>query len=100
MRYFNKNLFIHFALGSIPAAFLGGIWSLDLWIYKKILGGVLFFAILRMLFKKDLKNSKIKKPSIFVAIIVGIVIGGLSGLIGIGGGIILTPVILLLHWGT
>ena len=52
-----------------------------------------------MLLKKDLKNSKIKKPSIFVAIIVGIVIGGLSGLIGIGGGIILTPVILLLHWG-
>ena len=99
MRYFNKNLFIHFALGSIPAAFFGGIWSLDLWIYKKILGCVLFFAILRMLLKKDFKNSKIKKPSIFVAIIVGIVIGGLSGLIGIGGGIILTPVILLFHWG-
>src|SRR6056300_271705 len=50
--HFNKRLFLFFALGSVPAAFLGGLWSLDPWVYKKILGFVLFFAIAGMLFKK------------------------------------------------
>ena len=99
MGYFNKRLFIYFALGSVPAAYLGGLLSLDLWLYKKVLGVILFFAILRMLFKREVTDSKIKKVPIIVAIFTGVIIGVFSGLIGIGGGIILTPVILLFHWG-
>lgn len=99
MGYFNRRLFIYFALGSVPAAYLGGLLSLDLWLYKKVLGVILFFAILRMLFKREVTDSKIKKVPITVAIFTGVIIGVFSGLIGIGGGIILTPVILLFHWG-
>lgn len=97
--HFNKNLFIYFAVGSIPAAYLGGMESLDPWLYKKILGFILFFAVARMLFNKGADNKNIKKVPVIPALVLGVVIGYFSGLIGIGGGIILTPVVLLLQWG-
>ena len=65
MGYFNKRLFIYFALGSVPAAYLGGLLSLDLWLYKKVLGVILFFAILRMLFKREVTDSKIKNSVLY-----------------------------------
>ena len=99
-RHFNKNLFIYFAIGSIPAAYLGGMGTLDLWIYKKILGFILFFAVARMLFTHTSEKRITQQISVIPALLMGIVIGYFSGLIGIGGGIILTPVILLFHWGT
>ena len=97
--HFNKKLFIFFALGSVPAAFVGGIFSLDPWIYKKILGFLLLFAVARMLFAKENRNSKNNELPILLALCIGAGIGFFSGLIGIGGGIILTPLILLFHWG-
>ena len=97
--HFNKKLFIFFALGSVPAAFIGGLFSLDPWIYKKILGFLLFFAVARMLFVKENRNSKNNELPILLALCIGAGIGFFSGLIGIGGGIILTPLILLFHWG-
>lgn len=97
--HFNKNLFIYFAIGSIPAAYLGGMGTLDLWIYKKILGFILFFAVARMLFTHTSKKRITQQISVIPALLMGIVIGYFSGLIGIGGGIILTPLILLLQWG-
>jgi uncharacterized membrane protein YfcA len=96
--HFKKNLFVFFAIGSIPAAFVGGLWSLDPWVYNKILGGLLFIAVARMIFKKN-SSQKTKKIPFGVALLLGVLIGLFSGLIGIGGGIILTPVILLFHWG-
>ena len=98
--YFIRKLFLFFALGSVPAAFIGGLWSLDPWLYKKILGFILFFTIARMLSKKESTQPKNKQLAAPIGLIIGVVIGLFSGLIGIGGGIILTPVILLFHWGT
>ena len=97
--HFNKKLFIFFALGSVPAAFIGGLFSLYPWIYKKILGFLLLFAVARMLFAKENRNSKNNELPILLALCIGAGIGFFSGLIGIGGGIILTPLILLFHWG-
>lgn len=97
--YFIKRLFLWFAISSIPFAFIGGTIEVDASIYKKILAVLLVFAIVKMLnvFGKESKTIKDVKP--WQGIIIGGVIGFFSGLIGIGGGIILTPVILLLHWG-
>lgn len=97
--YFNPKLFLAFALGSIPLSYFGGKMDVDPKMYKIILGILLLFAILKMLnvFGKD--TSIIKKVNIPLALIVGSAIGFFSGLIGIGGGIILSPVILLLNWG-
>ncbi len=97
--HFNMKLFLPFAVASIPLAFLGGMISLDASIYKKVLAILLIFAILKMLNVFGKENSNIKDLKLWQGLVVGGVIGFFSGLIGIGGGIILTPIILLLHWG-
>lgn len=97
--YFNRKLFLSFAITSIPMAFIGGMITIDASIYKKILALLLIFAILKMLNVFGNEKSKIKDIKIWQGLLVGAVIGFFSGLIGIGGGIILSPVILLLHWG-
>lgn len=97
--HFNKKLFLSFAFASIPFAFIGGMIEVDASIYKKILGVLLIFAILKMLDVFGKESNTIKPMKIWQGLFVGGVIGFFSGLIGIGGGIILTPIILLLHWG-
>jgi len=97
--HFNKTLFLSFAITSIPLAFLGGMMEVDASIYKKVLAVLLIFAILKMLNVFGKEGPFIKPVKIWKGLIVGGIIGFFSGLIGIGGGIILTPVILLLHWG-
>lgn len=96
--YFKPKLFGVFALSSIPFSYLGGLQEVDENLYKKILGLLLLFAIARMLgvFGKSQTEREVNWP---IGLIVGAAIGYLSGLIGIGGGIILSPVILLLGWG-
>jgi uncharacterized membrane protein YfcA len=97
--YFNKKLFFYFALTSIPFAYLGGTLEVDATLYKIILSILLIFAVLKMLnvFGKD--HHEIREIRLWQGLLIGSVIGFFSGLIGIGGGIILTPVILILHWG-
>lgn len=97
--HFNFKLFYPFALSSVPASFLGGYINVEPKLYKQILGVLLLFAILRMLGVFGKRNLGIKQTNILVALVIGAVIGFFSGLIGIGGGIILSPVILLLAWG-
>ena len=97
--YFDSRLFFCFAVTSIPMSFLGGMVQVEASLYKKILGVFLIFAILRMLNIFGKQDKTIVKIKVWGGMIVGAVIGFLSGLIGIGGGIILSPVILLLRWG-
>ena len=97
--HFNKKLFLSFAITSIPFAFLGGIIEVDASLYKKILAVLLVFAILKMLNVFGTESTSIQKVKLWQGLILGAIIGFFSGLIGIGGGIILTPIILLLHWG-
>ena len=97
--HFNMKLFLSFTVASVPFAFLGGLIEVDPSLYRKILGVLLIFAILRMLNLIGKEVEVIKEIKIYQGLIIGALIGFFSGLIGIGGGIILTPVILLLHWG-
>lgn len=97
--YFNRNLFVYFAAGSIPLSFIGGALMVDIKLYKVILGVLLLFAVARMTGVFGKENEETKKIAIIPGIITGAIIGFFSGLIGIGGGIILTPVIVLMKWG-
>ncbi|MDF1672290.1 MAG: sulfite exporter TauE/SafE family protein [Vicingaceae bacterium] len=97
--HFNKKLFIVFALTSIPLAFVGGMIEVDASIYKKILAVLLVFAILRMLNVFGKESKSLNEVKIWQGLLIGAAIGFFSGLIGIGGGIILSPIILLMHWG-
>lgn len=96
---FEWKLFYPFAITSIPFSFLGGIITIETHIYKIILGTVLLFAIARLLGLLGKQKGDITPINVPLALLIGAVIGFLSGLIGIGGGIILSPVILLLGWG-
>ncbi|HMK19009.1 MAG TPA: sulfite exporter TauE/SafE family protein [Chitinophagaceae bacterium] len=97
-KHFNWKIFFPFAITSVPMAFVGGMISVDDHVYKKILGILLIIPIVRFLFFGNIKVEEIKKPNFILSLIIGAAIGFLSGLIGIGGGIILSPVLLLLKW--
>jgi uncharacterized membrane protein YfcA len=97
--YFRFKLFLPFALASIPMAFLGGTIQLDPTWYKRILGILLIFAVLRLVGVFGDQSNTDRELKMWQGLIFGGVIGFFSGLIGIGGGIILSPVILLLGWG-
>jgi uncharacterized membrane protein YfcA len=96
--HFKWKLFLPFALASIPFSFLGGSISLDAHIYKKVLGVLLLFPVLRFFIFPNTAEKDMKTSSIAISLLVGAVIGFLSGLIGIGGGILLSPILLLLNW--
>lgn len=95
---FEWKLFYPFAITSIPFSFLGGIIAIETHYYKLILGTVLLFAIAKLMGFIGNKKIEIQPINMPLALSIGAIIGLISGLIGIGGGIILTPVILLLGW--
>ncbi len=95
--YFSWRLFWPFAAASIPFAYIGGMIHLPTHIYKVVLGAVLMIAAVRLAVR--LKNDdEVKDPPILVCLAIGAVIGLLSGMVGVGGGIFLTPILLLMHW--
>ena len=96
--FFRWKLFWPFALGSIPAAFFGAKIPLTDSTYKQILGFCLLMAVIRMVYqlKEEKSNTLIPVLGVFI----GGVIGLLSGMIGIGGGIILSPLLVLFRWAS
>lgn len=95
--YFSWAVFWPFALTSIPFAFIGGMIHLPTHIYKLVLGVVLILAALRLAWRLA-PTDNIKEPQLLLALAIGAVIGLLSGLVGVGGGIFLTPILLLMSW--
>ena len=95
--YFDRKVFLSFAATSIPFAFLGGMIHLPFNIYRLVLGFVLLFAAFRLAWKFS-PDKEIAAPKLWIALVVGALIGLLSGLVGVGGGIFLTPVLLLMNW--
>lgn len=96
--YFKWNIFWPFAVASIPMAFAGAHISLDPDIYKRVLGLLLLVTVLRMFGLLGKGSSVVDNVPIIPAMIAGAVVGFISGIIGIGGGIILSPLLLMLNW--
>jgi uncharacterized protein len=96
--HFQWKLFWPFAITSVPAAFIGGLWNIDTGIYKKILAVLLLFSALRFIFFQKQTEHVTVKQHVLLSLFIGAIIGLFSGMIGIGGGIILSPLILVLHW--
>ena len=97
-RHFRWNIFIPFALASVPMSFVGGLIHVDNNIYKKVLGLLLLFPIIRFFFFQNADPKEFREPNSVLSLLIGGLIGFLSGMIGIGGGIILSPILLLLKW--
>lgn len=97
--HFNSKLFFAFAIGSIPLSYAGGRITVDPYYYKITLAILLIFAILKLLNVVGRESQLTKEVQWIPALISGAIIGFVSGLIGIGGGIILSPLILIFKWG-
>ena len=95
----NLKLLLPFLIGSIPSAFIGGTLIIEKDIFEILLFFVLSFAGILLLMNNkayDDKKVKIKELNYFVSIFIGSILGLISGLIGIGGGIFLSPILFLL----
>jgi uncharacterized membrane protein YfcA len=95
--YFSWQLFWPFALLSVPAAYFGGYLQLPAAILKILIGLVLLFSAVRLIFRRSDPPDPVP-PSRPTALAWGAGIGFLSGLTGTGGGIFLTPLLLFLKW--
>ncbi|SDM81521.1 sulfite exporter TauE/SafE family protein [Siphonobacter aquaeclarae] len=96
--HFRWEKFWPFAAASIPMAFVGAGIPLNPGLYKQLLGFCLLLAIARILWRPKETEDEPKPVPLAAGLAVGAVIGLLSGMLGIGGGIILSPVLLLMHW--
>lgn len=97
-KHFVWKVFFPLALASVPMAFVGGLVSIDATIYKKILGLLLIFSVIRLLIPTKNTSQELKPAHFSGALLMGGVIGLLSGMIGIGGGIILSPLLIFFNW--
>jgi len=96
--HFKWSLTYPFLITSVPFAFLGAMIAIDSALYKKILGIILIISVIRLLTSFHQKEGPLREMNLWLAMLAGAAIGFLSGMIGIGGGIILSPLILLAGW--
>lgn len=98
--HFSWPLTWPFLVTSIPAAFLGGLMPVSSEVYHGLLAVVLILAAVRLVCfnppRDDVGNYQ--PPTLMKSLPVGGGIGLVSGMIGIGGGIFLSPVMILMHW--
>ncbi|HJT42172.1 MAG TPA: sulfite exporter TauE/SafE family protein [Rhizomicrobium sp.] len=88
-----------FLVSAIPMGFAGGMLSLPNHLWRPLVGIILFVAAARFLFPRMFSPAPdVRDPPIFPAVACGAVIGFLSGLTGTGGGIFLSPLLLVLGW--
>ena len=95
----NFKLLMPYLIGSIPLAFIGGSLPVDKKIFEILLFFVLSMAGYLLLFNfksYDDKKKSYKSIPFFISVIIGSVLGFISGIVGIGGGIFLSPILFLL----
>jgi len=99
----NLKLLLPYLIGSIPLAFIGGSLTIEKNLFELFLFLVLTFAGIMLLinFKSydDKKDETYKNIPIFISIPIGGILGFVSGVVGIGGGIFLSPILFLIKAG-
>ena len=98
----NLKLLFPYLVGSIPFAYIGGSLSIEKQLFEILLFLVLLVAGILLMFNfksYDDKDESYRKVSIFISILIGGLLGFISGIVGIGGGIFLSPILFLLRAG-
>ena len=98
--HFKWKLLLPFIITSIPMAYLSAGIKINSTMYKGILAVCLLFGIIRMLFMSRTENEKSKQLPFQAGLTIGALLGFISGLIGIGGGIILSPILIIFRWAS
>ncbi len=99
-RNLNLKLLFPYLIGSVPLAYIGGSLSIEKQFFEILLFIVLFLAGALLLFNfrsYDDNKENYKKIPVFFSILIGGIIGLISGIVGIGGGIFLSPVLFLIR---
>lgn len=96
--HFRWRMFWPFALLSVPCAFIAAGFQLDDRIYGRLLAACIVIAALRLLGVFGAGEKSTLEVPVVPALLIGAVIGSLSGLLGIGGGVLLSPVLLMCGW--
>lgn len=96
--HFKWNTFLPIILASFPMAFLGGRLQLDVQWYKLVLGILLVVPAILFLIHVQQTEKNTKQMPIPLAIIIGLILGFVSGVTGIGGGVFLSPILVLGLW--
>ncbi len=98
--FHNLRITLPFIIASIPMAFIGGYISLNEVFYDVLLSLVLFWASWKLMVNTGYNDVKTSELTIKKALPWGGVIGFFSGMIGVGGGIFLSPILLLKGWAS
>ncbi|WP_182995304.1 sulfite exporter TauE/SafE family protein [Pelobium manganitolerans] len=98
--YFKWKLIIPFLITSIPCAFVGAKFPLKGEVYNILLGLALVFPIARLLQLGPTEKKQSKELPLISGLIFGAVLGFAAGLLNIGGGIFLSPVLILMGWAS
>ena len=96
----NFKILTPFLMSSVPFAFIGGSLSIDKQVFEILLFTILTLAGVLLLLKFQSFDQKIevyKKMPIILSLLIGASIGFVSGVVGIGGGIFLSPILLLIR---
>lgn len=96
--YFRWEKFWPFAITSIPLAFAGALIPLSNTAYRQLLAVCLLLVIARLLWTIRGSQEEARPVPLGAGLLTGGIIGLLSGMIGIGGGIILSPIMLIFKW--
>ena len=98
----NSKLLFPYLIGSVPFAYIGGSLSIEKQLFEILLFFILSTAGILLLFKfksYDYKEERYRKISAPISILIGIILGFVSGVVGIGGGIFLSPILFLVKAG-
>jgi hypothetical protein len=99
VKAFSWQLLLPIIAGSIPFSFIGGLLTLPTYIYKPIVGIVLIVAAWQIFNRANYIPNHIKQsPAKYLLFLLGASLGFLSGLTGLGGGIFLSPILILMNW--
>ena len=88
-----------FILSSVPMAFLGGLYKIQEKTFILLLASSLLIASIRLLWSPKSALDSNQRPTTLKSYLIGGGLGLLSGIVGIGGGIFLAPIMLLMGWG-
>ncbi len=98
--FFRWKLFLPFAITSVPMSLYGATISLPDSLYKKILAVCILLSLVRLFYQFQKTEAKTQAIPLWAGLSSGAGIGLLSGMLSIGGGIILSPLMLLFRWST
>lgn len=99
--HFHWPTFWPFAVMAVPLAFVGGLWQLPEDVFRPLIGAVLIFAAVMLIIRGNRRDNKTvasHMPRLWIALTAGGILGLMAGLTGTGGGIFLSPLLIICGW--